>query len=165
MFGFGKRGPASDADARKQAIERAKEACLKELRDMHEATPDAAERLHKRLKDRCGSDKSLPFDFKRALLEKARTYECNANMRETDRLLHEANRLAAEEHMTERAKKLGAARRHFSKACTLGADEDFRKAAQRAMETIMLTGGVHHKGPTKAKPADFAPKTPNRAKA
>ncbi|MCA1939427.1 MAG: hypothetical protein LDL26_00380 [Caenispirillum bisanense] len=157
-------GPVDKAEQQRQAVERAKADCLKQLHEMEHADPETAERLNKALKDRCGADKTLPYDFKKALLDKAREYERNANMRQCDRLLHEAARLAAEEHMTERAQKLGAGRRYFSKACTLGADEDFRHAAQRLMETIMLTGGVHKDGPSRAKPADFAPKTPNRAK-
>lgn len=164
MFGLLGGGASAREEARKQAIERAKQACLKELHEMQDTRPEAAERLHKHLKDRCGADKSLPFDFKRALLEKAREHERHANMRACDRLLHEAARLAAEEHMTERAQRLGAARRYFTKACTLGADDDFRKAAERLMETVMLTGGIHQKGPTRAKPRSFAPATPNRAK-
>ncbi|GAA0573331.1 hypothetical protein [Caenispirillum bisanense] len=165
MFGIKLPGAAADkAEQQRQAIERAKADCLKTLHEMEDASPDTAERLHKMLKDRCGSDKQLPFDFKKALLEKAREHERHANMRECDRLLHQAARLAAEEHLTERAQKLGAGRRYFSKACTLGADEDFRRAAQRLMETIMLTGGVHKDGPSRAKPLDLAPKAPNRAK-
>lgn len=164
MFGFGSKTPTGSEEARLAAIERAKAQCLKELHEMEHADPESAERLHKRLKDRCGSDKTLPFDFKRALLDRARAHERHANMRHCDKLLHDAARLAAEEHLTERAQKLGAARRFFSKACQLGADDDFRRAAERLMETIMLTGGIHHKGPTRAKPLDLAPKAPNRAK-
>lgn len=164
MFGFGTTN-TDKQEAERLAIERSMTACKDQLRKMHDCLPDEAERLNKLLKDHCGADKKLPFDFKRKVLERARQYECFANMRAADRALHAALRLAAEEDMVHRAQKLGEGRRYFSKACTLGADEDFRKAAQRLMETIMMTGGVQHKGPTRAKPADFAPKTPNRAKA
>lgn len=165
MFGFGSNTPSSDKqEAERQAIERSMQFCKDQLRKMHDCQPDEGERLHKQLKDHCGSDKKLPFDFKRKVLERARQYECFANMRATDRALHSALRLAADENMVERAQKLGEGRRLYSKACTLGADEDFRKAAQRLIETVMMTGGVQHKGPTRAKPAEIAPRAPNRAK-
>ncbi|MBC7950190.1 MAG: hypothetical protein H7Z12_00015 [Rhodospirillaceae bacterium] len=156
---------AQKQEAERIAVERAMQSCRDELKRMHEATPDDAERINKMLKDRCGQDKRLPYDFKHKVLERARLYECNANMRAADKALHAALRMAADEQMVMRAQKLGEGRRYFSKACTLGADPDFRAAAQRLMENIMMTGGVQHKGPTRAKPADFAPRAPNRAKA
>jgi hypothetical protein len=79
-------------------------------------------------------------------------------------MLRQAVRYASAEHMKERTRCLGDARKSFSKACSLGADEEFRRAAERLMETIMLTGGVHRPGPSRAKPLDTAPRTPNRAK-
>lgn len=167
MFGFGRDTRDAQDQKReleKQAQERAMQSCKEELSKMREASPDEAERINKWLKDRCTEDKSLPLDFKRKLLERARLYECNANMRAADVALHVALRMAAEEHMVERAQKLGEGRRYFSKACTLGAGEDFRRAAQRLIENIMMTGGIQHKGPTRAKPADIAPRAPNRAK-
>lgn len=164
MFGFGQDNLAQKQEAERAAIERSKQHCRDELKKMHEAAPDEAERLAKGLKDHCGQDKSLPFDFKRKALELARTYERNSNMRAADAALHQALRLAADEHMVERAQKLGEGRRYFSKACALGADEDFRKAVQRLIENVMMTGGMQKKGPTRAKPADIAPRAPNRAK-
>lgn len=164
MFGFGHENLTQKLEAERAALERSKQFCRDELKKMHEAGPEEAERLGKALKDHCGHDKALPYDFKRKALELARTYECNSNMRAADVALHQALRLAAEEHMVERAQKLGEGRRYFSKACALGADEDFRKAAQRLIENVMMTGGVQKKGPTRAKPADMAPRAPNRAK-
>lgn len=164
MFGLGQDARQQKLEAERAAIERSKQYCRDELHKMHNATPEEAERLAKALKDHCGHDKALPFDFKRKALELARDYERNANMRAADSALHQALRLAADEHMVERAQKLGEGRRYFSKACSLGADEDFRKAAQRLIENVMMTGGVQKKGPTRAKPADIAPRTPNRAK-
>lgn len=164
MFGFGHDHNADKLEAQKAAIERSKQHCRDELRKMQSASPEEAERISKSLKDHCGYDKALPFDFKRKALELARDYERNANMRAADTALHTALRLAADEHMVERAQKLGEGRRYFSKACSMGADEDFRKAAQRLIENIMMTGGVQRKGPTRAKPADIAPRAPNRAK-
>ncbi len=159
-----KEALAEKQEAERQARERSMQYCRDELRKMHSASPEDAERINKQLKERCKEDKLLALDFKQKLLERARLYECNANMRAADAALHTALRLAAAENMVERSRKLGEGRRYFSKACSLGADEDYRKAVQRLIENIMMTGGVQHKGPTRAKPADVAPKAPNRAK-
>jgi len=164
MFGLGQDALAQKQAAEQAAIERSKQFCRDSLKQMHWADPGEAERLSKGLKDHCGQDKTLPFDFKRKALELARTYECNANMRAADSALHQALRFAADEHMVERAQKLGEGRRYFSKACSLGAGDDFRKAVQRLIENVMMTGGVQKKGPTRAKPGDLAPRAPNRAK-
>lgn len=162
---FGKSsGSEAKAEADRIAIERMKGMVREVLQKMRDASPSDAERLHQRIKDYC-TDKSLPVDFKRKAMEHARSYECNANMRQTDKALREAMRLAASEQMKERGHKLSEARKLYGKACSLGADDDFRKAAQRLMDTIMMTGGVVRPGPSRAKPLDFAPKTPNRAKA
>lgn len=167
MFGFGQSSQSAQDDKRaaeKAALERSMKSCRVELAKMHEASPAEAERLSTWLKEHCGQDKTLPYDFKRKVLERARLYERNANMRAANEALHRALRLAADEQMSERSRKLGEGRQYFSKACALGADEDFRKAVQRLIENIMMTGGVQHKGPTRAKPADIAPRAPNRAK-
>ncbi|MTJ80560.1 MAG: hypothetical protein F8N37_06020 [Telmatospirillum sp.] len=151
------------AELQRQAIERQKTRIRELLEKMRDASPADAERFHQMIKDLC-KDKTLPVEFKRKAMDYARSYECNANMRGTDSLLRDAMRLAAAEHMKERGQKLSEARKLYGKACTLGADQDFRKAAQRLMETIMMTGGVQRPGPSRAKPLDTAPKAPNRAK-
>lgn len=166
MFGFEQHNPLTQKrEAEQAAIERSKQHCRDELKKMHDARPEEAERLAKALQEHCGHDKSLPFDFKRKALEAARNYERNSNMRAADSALHQALRFASGEHMVERAQKLGEGRRYFSKACSLGADDAFRKAVQKLIENVMMTGGVQKKGPTRAKPADIAPRAPNRAKA
>jgi hypothetical protein len=130
---------------------------------MRDASPADAERLHSRLKEAC-TDKRVPIDFKVKASQLARTRECDANMRATDEWLRNAMRMATGEHMKERSKTLSEARVFFGKACTLGANDEFRRATQRLIDTIMLSGGVVHAGPTRAKPLDTAPKAPNRAK-
>ena len=164
MFGFGRQNAAEDA-AKAAAIERAKQTVRDMVHGMHGASPDEAERLGQRIKEFCAGDKLLPLEFKQKAYQKARELERFANMRMADKMLHDASRMAAAENMKERGVKLGDARRYFGKACALGADPDWRKAFQRGSETVMLTGGVQPKGPTRAKPRDIAPRAPNRAKA
>lgn len=164
MFGFGAK-PDPKKEAERQAVERLKLACRDILKQMAAASPEEAERLGKRLKDGYATDKRVPFDFKRKMLERARKLECDANMRAADKCLQRAAQLAADEQMMERGKKLGDGRRYASKAQTLGAGIEFRRATDRLVETIMLTGGVHKPGPSRAKPLDIAPKNPHSAKA
>ena len=153
---------AQKEEERRQ-IERAMEDMRQLLVQMRDASPADAERLHQRLKDAC-TDKRLSVDFKRKSMEDARAYECNANMRATDERLRYAMQMATGEQMKERGAALSEARKYFGKACSLGGDEEFRRAVQRLMDTIMLSGGVVRPGPTRAKPLDTAPKAPNRAK-
>jgi hypothetical protein len=60
-------------------------------------------------------------------------------------------------------KKITEAKTHLARALQLKAPPEFKMACNRALEAASMTGFVHHDGPTKAKPADFAPKPPNRA--
>ncbi len=164
MLGFGRQSAADEA-ARAAAIERAKKTVRDLVHGMEGKSPDDAERMAQRIKEFCAGDKLLPLDFKQKAYQKARELERFANMRMADKMLRDASRMAAAENMKERGVKLGDARRFFAKACALGADADWRKAFQRGSETVMLTGGVQPKGPTRAKPRDIAPRAPNRAKA
>ena len=161
---FGNR-PANDAKAEAERIllERLKARIVETLQKMPGTSPAEAERLHGQIKSLC-TEKTLPVEFKRQSLEWARVHERNANMRETDKALHAASRVVARERMKERGQAMTEARKFYAKACALGADEDFKKAVQRRIDTIMMTGGIVQQGPTRAKPLDTAPKTPNRAK-
>lgn len=60
-------------------------------------------------------------------------------------------------------KKIGEAKTHLARAIQLKAPPEFKMACNRALEAASMTGFVHHDGPTKAKPADLAPKPPDRA--
>jgi hypothetical protein len=164
MFGFGTSQAATSQADREAAIQRSKKTVRDLVHRMDMVSPEEAERLAKQVKDHCAGDKLLSMEFKQKANTRARELQCSANMRRADTLLHDASRLAAEEHLKERGMKLGEARRYFANACMLGADADWRKAFQRLTETIMMTGGVQHAGPTRAKPASIAPPTPNRAK-
>ena len=62
-----------------------------------------------------------------------------------------------------RSKKIGEARGHLARAIQLKAPPEFKAACNRAIEAATMTGGVTAHGPTKAKPADYAPKPVNRA--
>lgn len=151
-------------EAERQAVERLMASLNGRLESMRTSSPADAERSHQWLKDQC-TDKRLPGEFKRKTMERARLLECQANMRATDEALGDAVNLAHAERMQERAIKLALARQYFSKACSLGAEEKFRRATQRLIDTAMMTGGVYKPGAaTRAKPTDTAPRNPNLAK-
>jgi len=61
------------------------------------------------------------------------------------------------------SKKISEAKTHLARALQLKAPPEFKMACNRALEAASMTGFVHHDGPTKAKPADYAPKPPDRA--
>jgi len=163
MFGFGKKESQADKE-REAAIEREKQVVREFVQKIANATPDDAERKHQQLKDWCNGDKLLPFEFKRKALLRAKILECSVNMRKCDELLDEATNMAMADKLVDKHRLMGEARRHYGRACKLGAEEDWRKAYQRAEETLQLTGGMKHDAPSRAKPVDKAPLTPNRAK-
>jgi hypothetical protein len=152
-------------EADRQALEKKMGEIRGRVDGMSGGKPAECEQAHKWVKEQCADPKLSP-EFKRQMLDRARAGECDANMRATDAALAEAQRLAVEERKAERAAKLSEARAFHSKACQLGANDHFRRATGRLIETIMMTGGVYKPGAaTKAKPLDTAPKPPNLAKA
>jgi len=151
-------------EAERQAIERLKAAMTAKLDEMKQASPSDAERIHGALKQQC-SDTRLSQDFKNFVLKRARHFECTSNMRAATKALNEAVDFAHAEKLKERSARLAMGRQWYGKACALGADEEFRRATQRLIDTAMMTGGVYRPGvATRAKPLDTAPKNPNDAK-
>ena len=152
-------------EAERQAVERLKASVAERLGQMKAQSPVDAERSHAWIKQIC-TDKRMPMDFKKRALDQARAAECASNMRATDKAMEAAMQMAHLENMQARSTQLAMARQFFSKACSLGADDQFRTATQRAIDTAMMTGGVYKPGQaTKAKPLDTAPKNPHDAKA
>ena len=160
MFGFGNK----EDKEREAAIEREKQVVREFVQKIAGATPEDSERRHQQLKDWCNADKLLPFEFKRKALLRARVLECSVNMRKCDALLHDTSTVAIGGEIAEKNRLMSEARRYYGRACKLGAEEEWRKAYQRTEETLRLTGGINRDAPTRAKPADTAPPTPNRAK-
>ena len=162
MFGFSKKTTDPQQD-RQEEIDKAKLSLRKFVHDLADLTPEQFESKVKQLKEWCNADKLVPFDFKQKALKRANDMERAANMLYCDTRLHEAQDAAASENHKEKGAKLIDARRYFGRACSLGAEPDWRKAFQRAEQIILMTGG-NQTGHTRAKPADTAPRAPNRAK-
>jgi hypothetical protein len=85
-------------------------------------------------------------------------------MRQCDLLLRETISLSVEGRMQERTAMLMEARRYFARACQLGAAPEWRKAFQRADETILLTGTHRLGDPSRAKPPEMGSATSGFAK-
>jgi hypothetical protein len=152
-------------DAERQAVERLKAAMTGKLNEMREASPSQAEGIHNALKAQC-KDTRLSPEFKNFVLKRARHFECDSNMRAATKAMNEAVDYALSEKLAERGARLAMGRQWFSKACSLGANDEFRRATERLIETAMMTGGVYKPGvATRAKPVDTAPKNPNDPKA
>jgi hypothetical protein len=164
MFGFMKK--SSDAQQEREAqVEKAKMELRKFVHGMADLRPDDMERKVQQLKDWCNSDKLVPFDFKQKALKRAAEMERAANMLYCDMRLHDATDATLQDNNKLKGEKLAEARAYFGRACTLGADPDWRKAYKRAEENLLMTGNMKHDAPSRAKPLDTAPKAPNRAKA
>jgi len=148
MFGFGKSSAAEKE--REAALERSKQTVRDFVQKIASATPEEAERMAQQLRDWCGKDRDLPFEFKRKGMLRAKILECSTNMRTCDTRLHEAGAAASEGRLSERDAKLAEARRYYGRACKLGAEEEWRKAYQRAEETLRLTG-IDRDTPSRAK--------------
>ena len=163
MFGFGKSTPEKDTQ-KEQEIEQLKTTVRKLLDRLKGTTPEDAERIVEQIKTFCETEKLLPMAFKTEAFKRMRQLECEANMRVADKFIRQASGLVLREQMKERGQKLAESRRYFSKVCSLGGDADWKRAYQRMAETVMLSGGIKLDGISRAKPKDFAPKPPNRAK-
>jgi hypothetical protein len=148
MFGFGKTSAA--AKDREAALERSKQTVRDFVQKIASATPEDAERMGQQLRDWCGKDREVPFEFKRKAMLRAKILECSTNMRVCDAHLHEAADEAGVGRLNERDAKLAEARRYYGRACKLGAEEEWRKAYQRAEETLRLTG-IDRDTPSRAK--------------
>lgn len=145
------------------AIECAKQIVGDFIEGMTGISPKEAERKTRQISNLCQVDDLLPPDYKSWALARAKELECTANMRHCDLLLREAMTLSVEGLMQERAAALMEARRYFARASQLGAAAEWRKAFQRADETIQMTGGHRLGEPSRAKPLDAGPQ-PGRPK-
>jgi hypothetical protein len=163
MFGIGKTKTPAELQ-REQDIENQKLAARQLLQSMHGVEAEKAAVISEKIKLFLQTDKLLPFNIRQKINKRMRELECEANMRAADRLLREAAALLERHDLRERGQKLADSRRYFAKVCNLGGDEVWKAAYRRLCETIMLSGGVEHDAPSRAKPPDLAPKPPNRAK-
>lgn len=160
---------SAEEKARRDEIERQRVDAIKTqvkelLAKEKDCSPDEAKRLHGMVKDKL-NDKGVPREFKEEAKKVARELEKNANMRATEEALKMAVAHAKNDRIKERGEFIKRARDFKRRAMTLGGSETFETAVETQIEQIRDTGRVSHHGkPTRAKPKETAPVTPNRAK-
>jgi hypothetical protein len=151
-------GSEQQREQREKEKEAAIECAMQIVSDFIEGmagiSPEEAERKTRQISNLCEVDDLLPTPFKKSALHQAKELECTANMRQCDLLLRETMSLSVEGKMQERTVMLMEARRYFARACQLGAAPDWRKAFQRADETIQMTGNHRLGDPSRAKPLE-----------
>lgn len=156
-----------DPEAERRLIEALKARCdaqIHQLAGMAEkAETTSAERAGQRLMELAKNPK-LPGDYRKYAMEEAQKLECAANIKATDMAVHRAMTAAMADDKETRDKEVAKIRQFMQKAVSLRASPDFRVGTEKSLENILLSGGVRHQGPTKAKPLDTAPKTEKQAK-
>jgi hypothetical protein len=99
----------------------------------------------------------LPRDFVAQISAELKGMSLLVNMKATDMALRRAIAHAQADRKLERNQEIAAARGTLSRAIGLGAKDDFKRAAEMTIESVMLTGGVKQTGPTRAKPVVDTP--------
>lgn len=168
---FGTKSPADDKKAREQEAEARKVEAIKAsivtavdgMRAQALApNPDQCEATAKRITELLKNPKA-PKDFAKEMRSRSDDLLRSCFMKAASDASHGALVAAHHDDKDLRAKKIAEARKHLARAIQLKAPPEFKLACDRAIEAATMTGFVHHDGPTKAKPGDFAPKPPDRA--
>ncbi|MBU0725255.1 MAG: hypothetical protein KJ904_14940 [Alphaproteobacteria bacterium] len=156
-----------DPEAEQRLIDAMKARCEAQKAQLAAMTEKAdtsgAERAAARLMELAKNPK-LPNDYKKFIMGEAQRLECEANIKATDAAVHRAMAAAMADNKEQRDKEIVALRKTMQKAVSLRAPQEFRLGTEKALENILLSGGVRHDGPTKAKPMDTAPKLERSAK-
>jgi hypothetical protein len=162
----------SDADeaaarAAAEAVERLQQRCSDALERIRiEATAGHATQVEAGVKalHETMRDPKLPRDFVQYIGAELKGLDLMVHMKATDMALRRAVAHAQADRKLERNQDIAVARGFLSRALALGANDDFKHAAEMTIESAMLTGGVRQTGPTRAKPVDEAPPTRSLAK-
>ena len=150
-----------------EALERLKLRCTDALERIrvHAAAGEAAaveagvKALHDSMRE-----PTLPRGFVAHIRAELKGLDLMVNMKATDMALRRAVAHAQADRKLERNQEVSTARTFLARAMALGANEDFKHAADMTIESAMLTGGVKQSGPTRAKPGDEAPPPRSLAK-
>lgn len=159
-----KKAREQEAEARKveaikvsivQAVDGMRAFALAPATDRCEA---AAKRITELLKN-----PKAPKDFVKEMRDRSDDLLKSCFMKAASEAAAGALKAAHHDDKELLGKKITEARAHLARAIQLKAPPEFKLACNRALEAAALTGFVHHDGPTKAKPGDFAPKPVDRA--
>lgn len=172
---FGNKSAAAAASEKKQKEQEAEARKVEAIKNSIRAAvagmepfalaphPDRCEAAAKRVTELLKNPKA-PKEFVKEMRERSDELLRNCFMKAANDASHDALGAGHHDDKELRTKKIGEARKLLARAVQLKAPPEFKAACERAIEAATMTGFVHHDGPTKAKPADFAPKPPNRAK-
>jgi hypothetical protein len=126
-------------------------------------SPDRCEAAVKLVAEMVKNPK-IPNDFGKMMRDRADEFLRNCMMKATSEAVEEALKAAFEDDKEARGKRISEARKLLGRALQNKAPPEFKVACERMLEMVMMTGGVHVDGPSRAKPEDTAPKPLNRAK-
>ncbi len=159
-----KKAREQEAEARKvEAIKNSIVAAVDGMKAHAFApAPDRCEAAAKRVTELLKNPKA-PKDFIKDMRDRSDDLLKSCFMKAASEASAGALQAAHHDDKELLGKKITEAKTHLARALQLKAPPEFKMACNRALEAASMTGFVHHDGPTKAKPADFAPKPPNRA--
>jgi len=144
----------SDADeaaarAAAEAIEHLKQRCSDALERIRvEATAGQAAQVEAGVKalHETMRDPKLPREFVQHISAELKGLDLTVHMKATDMALRRAVAHAQADRKAERNQEIALARGFLSRAMALGANDDFKHAADMTIESAMLTGGVKQTG-------------------
>jgi len=156
--------PVKADDEQVQRLRQRLERRLSQFRDLAAARPpEQIDAFARPLLDLL-ADRRLGAEIIRSSRDEIKGIALEANMRACDRALRDALGYAKADLRLERVRAVQAARTYLRCADALGANKEFKRAAEMTLEAALLTGGIKQTGPTRAKLLDLAPRPPNRAK-
>jgi hypothetical protein len=171
MFGLSKTKDAAKAgeqEAKERKIEALKQSLSGSIDQMapfvEAGNTEKCEAVVERLKTTSMKNPLLPGDFRKLMQDRLDNLLRDAFMKAADIAVSAAQRAAMADNRETRDKKIKEAREKLAGAVRMKAPAEFKSSCERAIENASLSGGIKKDGPTKAKPADFAPKTTKQAK-
>lgn len=124
--------------------------------------PDRCETAAKRVTELLRNPKA-PKEFAARMRDLVDDHLRSCFMKATSEAVTAALGAGHHEDKDLRSRKIAEARKLLARAVQLKAPPEFKIACERAIEAAGMTGFVVNHGPTKAKPADYAPKPIDRA--
>ncbi len=170
MFGSKPKGDddkkQKEAEAEARKVEAIKVSITQAVEGMRAfalaPAPDKCEAAAKRVTEMLKNPKA-PKEFAKEMRDRSDDLLKSCFMKAASDASAAALQAAHHDDKELLGKKIGEAKTHLARALQLKAPPEFKMACNRALEAASMTGFVHHDGPTKAKPGDFAPKPPDRA--
>jgi hypothetical protein len=159
--------PDDGASSWKETVEQLQRRCAEALSPLRDRAIDGAVGAvdeDSRSLNAVLQHPQLPRDFVDQVRAELKGINLLVNMKATDMALRRAVVHAKADCKLERNQDIASARGFLGRAMALGAKEDFKRAAEMTIESVLLTGGIKQTGPTRTKPIDDAPAPRDLAK-